>query len=117
MGFSLMGSWGSQVLVKNFGEKGTKFQSLKENERVNSNIRCLKYKPCQRRSSTCRSGSGLVDFEDRTSPIEVFTFFPFSFSELFEFGVAVNFKSLLANCNFVFVDTAEFLCFKSRRKS
>ncbi|XP_065862508.1 probable cytokinin riboside 5'-monophosphate phosphoribohydrolase LOGL10 [Euphorbia lathyris] len=69
MGFASMGSWSSQVLGSNFYDKSTKFQSLKENEGVSTNIRCLKYKPCHRRISVCKSE--LVDFEERTSPNEI----------------------------------------------
>ncbi|EEF33344.1 probable cytokinin riboside 5'-monophosphate phosphoribohydrolase LOGL10 [Ricinus communis] len=71
MGFPLVGSLGSHVLVRNLYEKNIKLQSFDENGRfgVNFSLRCSKSKPFPKRISLCKSE--LVDFEERTSPNEI----------------------------------------------
>ncbi|XP_044488806.1 uncharacterized protein LOC123213433 isoform X1 [Mangifera indica] len=70
MGFSLVGSFGSHVLLKECCHKIVKFQTLSEKERFSVKF-VSKSKSCPGRASALLCKSELVDFEERTSPQEV----------------------------------------------
>lgn len=69
MGFSLVGSFGSHVLVRNSRLGTVKFQSLSGKEMINYNFMVPKFKTSPGRALLCKRE--LVDFEERTSPNEV----------------------------------------------
>ncbi|XP_004294450.1 PREDICTED: probable cytokinin riboside 5'-monophosphate phosphoribohydrolase LOGL10 [Fragaria vesca subsp. vesca] len=64
MGFSVLGSLGSHVFVRTSHPRPLTIQSVRERERRNISFKLSRFKVMSRKSE-------LVDFDERTSPIEV----------------------------------------------
>ncbi|KAJ0046588.1 hypothetical protein Pint_03987 [Pistacia integerrima] len=70
MGFSLVGSFGSHVWLKNSCHKTVKFQTSSGKKRFSVKF-TSKFNSCPGRASALLCKSEVVDFEERTSPLEV----------------------------------------------
>ncbi|KAJ0102829.1 hypothetical protein Patl1_04034 [Pistacia atlantica] len=70
MGFSLVGSFGSHVWLKNSCHKTVKFQTSSGKKRFSVKF-TSKFDSCPGRASALLCKREVVDFEERTSPLEV----------------------------------------------
>ncbi|KAJ4838831.1 hypothetical protein Tsubulata_013926 [Turnera subulata] len=70
MGSPMVGSLGSHLFVRNFHDAAIKLPSLNRREAFSFKFKSSKCKPCSRRVSLCCK-SEFIDFEERTSPIEI----------------------------------------------
>lgn len=69
MGFSMVGSFGHHVFVRNSSHRTVKFGSFRGKKMINYNVTIPKFKTCAGRALLCKRE--FVDFEERSSPDEV----------------------------------------------
>lgn len=69
MGFSLLGSMGSQILARNYHQGRSKFQSFSGRGTHNINFKSSEVR--SRSAKISFSKSEAIEFEERTSPDEV----------------------------------------------
>lgn len=87
MGFSMVGSFGHHVFVRNSTHRTVKFGSFRGKKLINYNVTIPKFKTCAGTALLCKRE--FVDFEERSSPDEV--------SSVFSFIKATNFCSFKIN--------------------
>ncbi|KAH9804051.1 cytokinin riboside 5'-monophosphate phosphoribohydrolase [Citrus sinensis] len=69
MGFSMVGSFGHHVFVRNSTQRTVKFGSFRGKKLINYNVTIPKFKTCAGRALLCKRE--FVDFEERSSPDEI----------------------------------------------